>query len=104
MRLKDLYTLEEEVKLILEQDIYARKDDMFLYYRYCETKVTSLTSTIFVRIFISKSFRNLYRIRPIESVGRARRKLQAKYPHLKDKKVTEVRYKQQSIYEDYAMH
>ena len=104
MELKDLYTLEAQVKEILEQDVYARKDDMYLYYRYCETKITPLTNTMFMKVFTNKGIRTLYKVRPIESVGRARRKLQAKYPHLKDKKVATVRYEQQNIYTDYAIH
>lgn len=104
MRVKDLYTLESRVKDILENDVQARKDDMYLYYKYCETKVNVLTNSLFAKIFYNKGIRILYGISPFVSVDRVRREVQKKYPYLKEKKVAEARYEQQSIYEEYVTH
>lgn len=104
MQVMDLKNLEVVVKQILEEDLYARKDDMYLYYKYCEKKIVPLTNGIFMKIFLFKTFRKLYKIRDFKSVDRVRRRIQAKYPYLKDEKVTAARYEQQEVYIDYALH
>jgi len=105
MALKDLYTTEAVVKEILEQNVKARQDDMYLYYKYCEKQTNqTLAQWIFTKIFIDKEFRRASKIREYKSVERIRRKIQAKYPHLRDEKVAKMRYEQQDIYKDYAMH
>lgn len=104
MKLKDLYTTERVVKDILEEEPYARVDDMYLYHCYCKRKKQPLSQREFERLFISKEFRKKYNIATIESVGRTRRKLQAKYPYLRNEYIYEKRYEQQDIYKDYAIH
>lgn len=104
MEVKDLKNLEVVIKQILEEEPYTRKDDMYLYYRYCEKKIVPLTNSIFVKIFLFKTFRKLYKIRDFKSVDRVRRRIQSKYPYLKDEKVAAARYEQQEVYIDYALH
>ena len=57
--MKKLETIENEVKKILDKDIRARKDDMYLYYMYC-TKYGVLNEKAFVQLFYSKNFRYSY--------------------------------------------
>ena len=84
--MKKLETIESEVKKILDKDIRARKDDMYLYYVYC-TKYGVLNEKAFVQLFYNKNFRKYYNVPVFESVSRARRKLQQEYEYLRpDKK------------------
>lgn len=104
MKLKDLYTLEDRVKEILETNVETRKDDMYLYLMYCCSQIQDLQAETFADLFQYSECRKMYNIKTFESVSRARRKIQAKEPRLKDEKVSAIRYEQQNIYEDYAIH
>ena len=77
--MKKLETIENEVKKILDKDIRARKDDMYLYYKYC-TRI--LNDNAFVQLFWNRYLRAEYKIPAFESVSRARRKLQKNYPNM----------------------
>ena len=59
--MKKLETIENEVKKILDKDIRARKDDMYLYYTYC-TKYGVLNEKAFVQLFYNKNFRKEYNV------------------------------------------
>lgn len=104
MKVKDLYTTEMFIKDILEEEPFARVDDMYLYYCYCKKKKYPLSQKEFEKVFISRDFRNKYDIKPFASVDRARRKLQAKYPRLKNERTSIKRQEQQSVYKEYAIH
>lgn len=102
--MKRLETIENEVKKILDKDIRARKDDMYLYYIYC-TKYGVLNSKAFVRLFYNKSFRKEYNVPVFESVSRARRKLQQEYEYLRpEKQVQDARINKEADYIRYAIN
>ena len=101
--MKKLETIENEVKKILDKDIRARKDDMYLYYTYC-TKYGVLNEKAFVQLFYNKYFRKEYNVPVFESVSRARRKLQQEYEYLRpEKKVQEARINKEGEYIRYAI-
>lgn len=88
--IKNLLTLTDSVKTILEKDPIAREDDFRLY---CLT-ITQMG----LKLPKFKSFLNVlinhteYNLPPFESVSRARRKICSLYPNLKgnnDNKRTE---------------
>ena len=102
--MKKLISIENEVKKILDKDIKARKDDMYLYYIYC-TKYGVLNEKAFVKLFCSKNFRKEYNVPVFESVSRARRKLQQEYEYLRpEKEVQEARTNKEGDYIRYAIN
>lgn len=99
--MKKLETIENEVKKILDKDIRARKDDMYLYYKYC-TRI--LNDNAFVQLFWNRYLRAEYKIPAFESVSRARRKLQQEYEYLRpEKKVQDARTNKEADYIRYAI-
>ena len=102
--MKKLETIENDVKKILDKDIRARKDDMYLYYVYC-TKYGVLNEKAFVQLFCNKNFRKEYNVPVFESVSRARRKLQQEYEYLRpEEKVQEARINKEADYIRYAIN
>lgn len=96
-----LRILEPIVKEILEEDPDARKDDMYLYYKYVDKKVGCYRLD---EVFFNKDFRKALKISPYHSVARCRRKLQNLYEHLQpSKKVQEARINETSEYIDYSI-
>ena len=71
-------TIEQELKPILENFIETRADDMSLYGLYVSNKGVQLT-----RVLTDREYRLTHGIASYESVGRIRRKLQAKYRELR---------------------
>ena len=101
--MKKLETIENDVKKILDNNIRARKDDMYLYYVYC-TKYGVLNEKAFVQLFCNKDFRKEYNVPVFESVSRARRKLQQEYEYLRpEEKVQEARINKTADYINYAI-
>ena len=101
--MKKLETIENEVKKILDKDIKARKDDMYLYYIYC-TKYGVLNEKAFVQLFYNKNFRKEYNVPVFESVSRARRKLQQEHEYLRpEKDVQDARINKTADYIRYAI-
>lgn len=76
---KELEQITKIVKGILENFPATRDDDYLLYGHYMNTKGISMDSSF---RGISKLVK-IGELSSIESVGRARRKLQEKYPELK---------------------
>lgn len=74
--------VEKTVKEILEQNEYARKDDHILYSEY----LTEKSDTGILYSFLH--YKELG-IASFESVSRARRRVQTKYPELRADKDTE---------------
>lgn len=101
--LKDFKTLEQQVEAILWDYPTTRQDDMFLYYVYCRKKVAKLDSKEFLHLFVVKAARTEHKIKSYGSVSRARRKIQAKKPELKDLTTTKTRKEQENIYRKYAI-
>ena len=71
-------TIEQELKPILENHEEARADDMCLYLLYVGIKRVELYTA-----FSDREYRLTHGIASYESVGRIRRKLQAKYRELR---------------------
>lgn len=101
----NLIKLEEIVKTILEKDVKARDDDMYLYYCYLQTLYdNNITSDAFKLIFTRNDLRSLKGIKSFCSVERCRRKLQSKYEYLRPSgKIKKERTKAIKDYVDYAL-
>ena len=66
-------------RAILEKDEEARNDDMLLYLKVCNTCLKDTGAMPFAEVMSQYRYLGLP---SIESVGRTRRKLQAKFPEL----------------------
>lgn len=77
--MRNLKTIEGKVKAILEKDEEARNDDMLLYLKVCNTCLKDTGAMPFAEVMSQYRYLGLP---SIESVGRTRRKLQAKFPEL----------------------
>ena len=97
---KELKTTTAIVKDILEQDLFARNSDDYLYYMVC-TRINE----IFVHLPFWKVMlnRKKYKFPSFESVGRARRHLQSKFPELSaDADVEAQRELNEEVFKEYA--
>ena len=101
---KELYTLESRILDLLKGYPATRKDDMFLYFKYCDTVIEGMTAKIFLDLFLYSGARKLYKVKPFESVSRVRRRVQVKHPELTDVETVESRQEQEAIFVDYAIH
>ena len=97
---KELKTTTAIVKDILEQDMRSRNSDDYLYYMVC-TRINE----IFVHLPFWKVLLNRkeYKFPSYESVGRARRKLQEKYPEFSGEPDVEAqRMLNEEVFKEYA--
>ena len=74
--MKNLKTIEAKVKAILQKNEDARNDDMTLYLIVCNTYLKGAGAMPFAEVMEQYKYLGLP---SFESVGRTRRKLQAKY-------------------------
>lgn len=96
----NLNTIYDIVKVILIQDEAARSSDDYLYHQVCLRINKDILSLPFGHVLTNF---NTYNVPCYESVGRARRKVQAQYPELKaNKKVQEYRLENEVAYEEFA--
>ena len=96
--MQKLIKVEEVVEQILRQDKYSRNNDIYLILKYI-TKVYPYE--------VGKRFEEaMTKVRKkglsFESITRARRKIQNKYPELKNDKVANFRDKKQKEYIAYS--
>ncbi len=99
--MRDLYRIQDIVQDILQNDEEARGNDHHLYYEVCK-KVDKEVLSIPLGAVLT-GFNN-YNVPNIESVGRARRKLQAQFPDLRPKKkIEEMRLENKIAFEEYAL-
>lgn len=98
--MKKIKETSKLVKEILEKVPQTRNSDMLLYYHVClEIDKTVLKLPFWLVLLDLKQ----YGLPPIISVGRARRKLQEKYPELRaDPDVKEQRTENEEIVKNYA--
>lgn len=95
--------IENIVKNILEKDIKARSDDMYLYYTLC-TYYKGINEQAFYVIFNDINYRKRCGYPAFESVSRARRKIQAENRYLKPpKEVQDARTNKEADYINYAI-
>ena len=97
---KELYKTQDIVKEILETNETARNSDMALYIKVCEKVNPAVLSKPFWVVLMSLKELNLPHI---ETVGRARRKMQELHPELAgDAKVEGQRMVNEQVFREYA--
>lgn len=98
MKKARLLNLEKIVKEILETDAHSREDDCYLILLVVRKLYPFEVGKTFTNVMFNAKSKGL----SFESITRARRKLQRKYPHLKDEETAQVREAEQQEYRDYA--
>ena len=109
-----LYKTEDIVKILLVEDIETRKDDMYLYYRYCKRVLACENlktieqirefNNLFIELFLSVKVRKYKGISAFESVRRCRQKIQAMHPELRHKETDIKRTESIQHYREYALN
>lgn len=96
-----LYKVEGLVEEVLKNYEDARSSDEVLIFRvYKEINEDAMIRELFCEIMLN---RKQYGLPSFKSIERARRKIFARQPYLKPKKVTELRKEQETMYREYAM-
>ena len=96
----NLKTIEGKVKAILEKDEEARDDDMTLYLKVCNSVLKGVGAMPFAEVMAQYRYLDLP---GFESVGRTRRRLQAKHPELLgSERIQRIRARQEKAYRKYA--
>lgn len=90
--------VEEIVEEILRQDIYSRNNDVYLIFKYITKVYPYEAGRKFEEVMSNVSKKGL----SFESITRARRKLQNKYPELKNERIANFRNKKQKEYIAYS--
>ena len=108
-----LYNTEAIVKNLLLEEVETRKDDMYLYYRYCRKvlgceKLKTIEqvmefNNLFIDMFLSANIRRSKNVRTFESVRRCRQKLQAMHPNLREERSARNRIEAIHQYRAYAL-
>lgn len=97
----NLYKIEDIVKDVLTKFEDSRSDDFILIYRvYQQINENAVVRQPFYDIMLNHK---RYGLPPFESVSRARRKIQSKYPELSNKKIADKRLNKTSEYISYAI-
>lgn len=97
---KELKTITDIVKDILENSPEARNNDDLLYYKVCDRINPSFMNLSFRTVVLN---RKKCSFPPFESFRRSRQKIQATYPELAGNgAVTRVRKKNEEVFRDYA--
>jgi hypothetical protein len=97
---KEILTTQNIVKEILETNKAARNSDMALYIKVCERINPLILSKPFWVVLLSLKE---YNLPSIETVGRARRKLQEMFPELAgDADVSAQRMLNEEAFKEYA--
>ena len=99
--MEELKHISAVVKFILETEPKTRNDDNLLYVRVCQFYNPSIDKFPFGTVLANA---RMYDIPNMKSVERARRKLQAKYEHLKSSKTAkEYRAEEELKYTAFAL-
>ena len=96
--MQKLIKVEEVVEQILRQDKYSRNNDVYLILKYITKVYPYEVGKKFEEAMTNVSKKGL----SFESITRARRKIQNKYPELKNDKVANFREKKQKEYIAYS--
>ena len=97
--MKKFFDTEKKVKEILEKYPATRKDDWFLLMTYWHLHAPAGVN--YVEYYHHPWKHNAPSYKNIE---RCRRKLQSKYPELKDKPTADARFEETMKYEQYAIN
>ena len=98
MKIKKLIKLDKIVKEILEVEPLAREDDNYLIMLVVQQMEPELAGTTFANVMINAKSKGI----SFESITRARRKVQQRYPHLIDSKTENARQAEQLEYMEYS--
>ena len=96
--MQKIMKVEEVVEQILRQDKYSRNNDVYLILKYITKVYPYEVGKRFEEAMTNVSKKGL----SFESITRARRKIQNKYPELKNDKVANFRDKKQKEYIAYS--
>lgn len=96
--MQKLMKVEEIVEQILRKDEYARNNDVYLILKYVSRVYPDEIGKKFEEVMTNVSKKGL----SFESITRARRKIQNKYPELKNNKIANFRDKKQKDYIAYS--
>lgn len=98
MKIAKLRNLEKVVEEILRNDELSRKDDCYLILEVIRKMYPFEVGKTFADVMFNAKSKGI----SFESITRARRKVQRKYPELKDEEVAEIRNAEQEEYREYA--
>lgn len=97
---KELRNTTSIVKDILEQDVFARNSDDYLYYMVCRRVNEIMVHLPFWKVMLN---RKQYKFPSFKSVERARRKLQREFPEFSgDADVEAQRTLNEEVFKEYA--
>ena len=96
--MQKIMKVEEVLEQILRQDKYSRNNDIYLILKYITKVYPYEVGKRFEEAMTNVSKKGL----SFESITRARRKIQNKYPELKNDKVANFRDKKQKEYIAYS--
>ena len=98
--MRNLKTIEDKVRAVLQKNEDARNDDMVLYLALCNVCLKDAGAMPLAEIMTQHKYLGLP---SFESVGRTRRKLQAQYPELMgNARVRRLRAAGEKAYRKYA--
>lgn len=98
MKKYKLKRIDKIIKDILRNDELARKDDCYLILEVIRRIYPFEVGKTFAQVMMGAKGKGI----SFESITRVRRKVQNKYPELKDKETAEIRDKEQEEYIEYA--
>lgn len=96
--MKKLFELQHEIYEILKEIPITRTDDHLLYVSYWRKKRPDVSFIDFWQNY------KKYKASGFAGVERCRRKLQERYPELKDIETAEARFEETMKYENYAIN
>lgn len=99
--MEDLKGIELNVIRLLKKIPETRGNDMILFYEYCLSNW--IRDTEMYRVFKDTSFRKAKNIPVFESISRARRKAQEKYPELRPDREVELHRLEKEEFINYSL-
>ena len=90
--------IRKTVYKILDEDEKAREDDNYLIFKVVQELEPELAGTTFANVMFNLGNKQI----SLESITRARRKIQSKYPELTNKKIASFRDKKQKEFIAYS--
>lgn len=98
MKIERLRNLEKVVEGILRKSELAREDDCYLILEVIRELYPFEVGKTFAQVMFNAKSKGI----SFESITRARRQVQKKYPELKNNEVAEIRDKEQDEYRKFA--
>lgn len=98
MKKAELQSLKKVVEEILEKDKLARKDDCYLILEVIRKLYPFEVGKTFANVMFNAKSKGI----SFESITRVRRKIQKRYPELKDKETAELRDVEQKEYIEFS--